>query len=341
MLCPDDSATLVTEGSNHQCPQCRGRLVPAADVPKPFLDKLEMETREDSGAFDKTKRCPACETVMTPWRFEHMQSWIDRCPSCDHFWLDTADQKNIDRIAKRLAREAAVEQLPEEDRRQMAAELARSERHAPSISPFHAALAWIGLPVITRTEGSRTPFATWTIALLLVLVFLLTADPRGLSFVNGSGTIFDAFTATFTHFGWLHLLGNTYFLLAFGDGVEQRLPRPIFVIGFIIFGTLSILIDGLFEGPETVIAGASGAVAVIMGCAVMLQPKARVTTRIAFSVVNIPIVAYAAIEVGYQLMMWWFDAPGTAWVAHITGIIFGLLLGRLVAFFTVPRPAAA
>ena len=73
---------------------------------------------------------------------------------------------------------------------------------------------------------------TWSLALVLVAVFVLELRGDGLEaavarFGYGPAHrgLWVAGKAMFAHAGWWHLLGNVYFLLAFGDGVEQRAPR--------------------------------------------------------------------------------------------------------------------
>jgi membrane associated rhomboid family serine protease len=324
--CPEDQSELAIQDGAHVCLRCRGRFVDASQLPPAVAARLEMETLMKSGAFERTVSCPDCNTAMAPWRFGPAKAWLERCPRCHYFWLDPNDQRQL-----------ATARLSDDEQQALARAYVGSTPAAEaSISPLHALLAWFGFPVLTKIERHRSPWVSWALAAILTLLFVGAFDAP---YRAGSGTVFDAFTATFTHFGWAHLIGNVYFLMVFGDGVEQRLPRPLFALGFVVFGTLSILIDGLFEGAHTIIAGSSGAVAVIMGACIMLQPRARVTTRLVFTVVNVPIIAYGVIELGYQIFMWLIDVAGTAWVAHITGIGFGLMLGKVVAYFTVPREA--
>jgi membrane associated rhomboid family serine protease len=189
----------------------------------------------------------------------------------------------------------------------------------------------------------EVPLATWGIAVLLTAVFTYTELNGGSeAFAQAHG--YDpsraeplaALAACFLHFGWLHLLGNLYFLLSFGDGVEQRVPRPVVALLFAGLGTLSLYLDGLFE-PTATIAGASGGIAALMGACIVLQPQAKVVMRLGAPVVQLPIVAYGAIELAYQGLMSLTGVPGTAWIAHLSGLGLGVGAG-LAAKRLWPEP---
>ena len=53
-------------------------------------------------------------------------------------------------------------------------------------------------------------------------------------------------TNFFLHVGWLHLLGNMYFLLVFGDNVEDRLGRAKFVMLLVCATVAGNLLHGTF-----------------------------------------------------------------------------------------------
>ncbi len=321
------------------CPGCGGAAVSEGELDPPVRDTLVLETREKSGAFVKQRHCPSCDALMAPWRIGQMEAWIERCPTCDIYWLEPQDRRTVTQLARHRVRAEAVRTLKPAERAELARDLAAAtaSEYPMPLSPLHAMLAAVGLPVVTRKEGDRTPYATWGLALLLLTV-LVTGRARGdaaalvnqLGYHSAAPTLLSALTAGFVHFGWLHLLGNLYFLLAFGDGVEQRLPSWAFLASFVAASAASIFFEGaLSSGPE-LIAGASGGIAALMGACMALQPKAKVLTSFAGRFVSVPIWVYGLFELGYQAVMLVAGVPGAAWTAHLTGLAMGVALGFAV-----------
>ena len=169
--------------------------------------------------------------------------------------------------------------------REIAAETAEAAPD-PELPLVHGLLARFALPVVTRIRRERMPVVTWALALALVVVFIselrgggLDAAIARLGYGPAHRGLWIAVTATFAHAGWWHLLGNVYFLLAFGDGVEQRAPRWLLPPAFILAGAAALLVDGALH-PSAVLVGASGGVAAVIGACVVLQPRAQVAIHL-------------------------------------------------------------
>ena len=60
------------------------------------------------------------------------------------------------------------------------------------------------------------------------------------------------FTSMFLHGGWMHLIGNMWFLWIFGDNVEERLGTIRFVIFYLIVGTAGALAQ-VFSSPASTV----------------------------------------------------------------------------------------
>ena len=280
-----------------------------------------------------------CGRPMVPLRLAQLDAWVERCPACEVLWVEKQDRRSLVLCTKQKARKVAYQSFSPKEREVMATELAQDVApDAPSLSPFHALLAALGLPVVTRTLGAKTPWATWGLAAALVLSFLLSlafgrdATVQALAYRAEEPTAWAALTAVFVHAGWLHLLGNVYFLLAFGDGVEQRVRRAALVVGFCLVGAASIVLQGSLGPSPALIYGASGGVEALVGACVVLQPRARVAVALlrqpAF--VHLPIVVYGVFELMFQGAMAALGAPGVAWTGHLTGLLLGAALGGVV-----------
>jgi membrane associated rhomboid family serine protease len=137
----------------------------------------------------------------------------------------------------------------------------------------------------------------------------------------------------FLHGGWLHIAGNMLFLWIFGNNVEDRLKRPLF-IAFYFLGGLAATALQLAFGPNSTIpnVGASGAIAAVLGAYLVLFPRARVYTIVFFffiTAIELPAVAV----LGFWFVLQLFsgvgglgadvNGGGVAYWAHVGGFVFG------------------
>jgi membrane associated rhomboid family serine protease len=150
-------------------------------------------------------------------------------------------------------------------------------------------------------------------------------------------------TSMFLHGGFLHLLGNMWFLYIFGDNIEDRLGSLRYLVFYIVCGVAAGLIHLLTNWNSKIpTIGASGAISGVMGAYLLLHPRARILTLIPifffFQFVELP----AFVFLGYWLLIQLFSAGltpknvgGVAWWAHIGGFIAGLIFVKI--FDWIPR----
>ncbi len=149
-------------------------------------------------------------------------------------------------------------------------------------------------------------------------------------------------TSMFLHGGWLHLLGNLWYLWIFGDNVEDRLGSVRYVF-FYLTGGIVAAVGQYLAGPASAVptVGASGAIAAVLGAYAQAYPRARVTTVIPFfpfiRIVQLPALVVLGLWFVLQAfsgaMSLGFSARGgVAWFAHVGGFLFGVVamwaLGR-------------
>ncbi len=79
-------------------------------------------------------------------------------------------------------------------------------------------------------------------------------------------TVLTLFTHMFLHVGWMHLLGNLFFLYLTGPFIEDVWGRPIFLGFYLLGGLVSGGLFALRYADLTIpLVGASGAIAACMG----------------------------------------------------------------------------
>jgi membrane associated rhomboid family serine protease len=142
----------------------------------------------------------------------------------------------------------------------------------------------------------------------------------------------------FLHGGLAHLLGNLLFLWIFGNNVEDRLGAFGFVLFYAVTGVVATLAHVAVDPSSTVpLIGASGAIAGVMGAYLVWFPRARVTTLF-FVLLIVPVRIQARWLLLGWLVMQFFTDPnsGVAWVAHVAGFVFGVLVGLLLRSRVAP-----
>ncbi|MFN3322666.1 MAG: rhomboid family intramembrane serine protease [Bryobacteraceae bacterium] len=202
------------------------------------------------------------------------------------------------------------------------------------------------IPLRDSQPSHATPFITMGLIFINVMIFLyqVSLDPYSLHhLIMEYGVVPDRLrpvtlvTSMFLHGGWLHLIGNMWFLWIFGDNIEDILGHWKFVGFYVGCGVLASLGHVLVHPDSRIPAiGASGAIAGVMGAYILKFPHSRIVTLIPIfffiTTVNIP---------AYVILLYWFvlqlfsgigavvaaqDAAGVAWFAHIGGFIAGMIL---------------
>jgi membrane associated rhomboid family serine protease len=148
-------------------------------------------------------------------------------------------------------------------------------------------------------------------------------------------------TSMFLHGGWLHVLGNMWFLWIFGNNIEERLGSWLY-LGFYLVGGLLAMACHWANNPQSVlpVVGASGAVATILGAYAVTFPKASVRTLVFFgiiTVINIPALVWLGLWLAGQLLDAFLNRDlGVAVWAHIGGFVAGAVLMPILSFGPPP-----
>lgn len=146
------------------------------------------------------------------------------------------------------------------------------------------------------------------------------------------------FTSMFLHGGWLHLIGNLWFLWIFGNNVEDSMGHTRFLVFYLLTGLVAAAAH-VVSAPDSTLpmVGASGAISGIMGAYLLLYPRARVQTLfvIILYIRVFPIPAWFFL--GYWFLLQLASSTlqpsgssgGVAFWAHVGGFVAGLVLVKL------------
>jgi len=150
-------------------------------------------------------------------------------------------------------------------------------------------------------------------------------------------TVATAFTSMFLHGGWIHLLGNLWYLWIFGDNVEDRLGHWKFLLFYLAGGLVAAATHTLLNlGSPVPTVGASGAIAAVLGAYAGMFPRARVVTLVPIFFFVQVITLPAMLVLGLWFVVQIFTGTlsigaggGVAWWAHIGGFVFGMVVGLI------------
>jgi membrane associated rhomboid family serine protease len=201
-------------------------------------------------------------------------------------------------------------------------------------------------------DASRRPGVSAGITILIIIVNswvffleLIGGDP----FVHAYSAIpfrithghhaITLLTSMFMHASWMHIIGNMIFLWAFGPAMEDVMGHFGFLVFYLGGGVVAMCAQVLGDPSSHVpCLGASGAIAAVMGAFIITFPRDRIRTLlwilIFFRVTYIPAVFLIGFWFITQLFQFGavssdVQTGGVAYLAHIAGFLFGVVLTRL------------
>jgi len=340
-------------GFSYMCPRCRGRAVSLSVLRRAAGQDCarQLWIEKDRSAVLSSKKCPVCEHWMRelPVTIAKRQLRLDLCRPCQFVWFDPREFEVIPPTPPKPVKP----ELPLEAREKMAlAEIQLLEERDKEKSAGHISeevpeepWKWIpgvlGLPVEEEVSPLRSwPWLTWGLAALLVLIYAVTA-PNLAEAVRQFGLIpkqvlhggqETLLTNFFIHGGLWHLVANVYFLLVFGDNVEDYLGRWRY-LGLLVAATLFGNLLHLLADPRADVpaVGASGGISGVIVFYALQFPHARLGILIRYFYFRwlflpawVALLAWFAIQLlgaGLQVS----GQGGVSSLAHLGGAATGLV----------------
>ena len=142
-------------------------------------------------------------------------------------------------------------------------------------------------------------------------------------------------TSMFLHGGWLHLLGNMWFLWLFGNNVEDSMGHARYLVFYLLSGLAAAAAQTLVNPNSAIpMVGASGAISGVMGAYIVLYPRVRVHMLIFLGFFITRAVVPAYVMLGYWFLLQLVgglpsmggEAGGVAFWAHAGGFLTGAAL---------------
>jgi membrane associated rhomboid family serine protease len=156
------------------------------------------------------------------------------------------------------------------------------------------------------------------------------------------GGLRSMLTSIFAHIGWLHLIGNMWFLYLVGCNLEDRWGGWQFSAFYLIAGCVAAGAFGVMHaGSMEPLIGASGAVAGAMGAFMVCYARTRVKMFYVYilfikprwGTFRVPTWFVLGLWMAQQLVMTVFEAragSAVAYSAHAAGFAFGVIVALLL-----------
>ena len=152
------------------------------------------------------------------------------------------------------------------------------------------------------------------------------------AFIPAHPKVITYLTANFLHGGWLHLIGNMWFLWLAGFVLEDVWGRPLYTVFYLVAGAAALQFHAWTNaGSLTPTLGASGAVAALMGAFLVRFPKMKIRMAwlFAFRLIRFNAPAYTLLPLWLLMEVFYGaafgGASGVAHWAHVGGFAFGAL----------------
>ena len=269
---------------------------------------------------------------------------LDICCRCQQLWFDPSELEALPPPTKTVK-----EELPQKAREALALHAIENIKITPPTpeSVWSLLAGFLGFPVEANAPLlTSRPWCTWTLALLCILTFLLTLGNMPEAWQEWGMIPAECFrhggltfiTSMFLHGGICHLISNLYFLLVFGDNVEDALGKPVYLAVVVASGLSAHLLHILFTpNPYVPCVGASGFISGIIAAYAVFFPKVTLSLMTRYSVwfrwVNVPAWGAFGLWFALQTFMSLRDPAadtGVAYCAHLGGSLMGLAAGFLL-----------
>ncbi|MBL0869405.1 MAG: rhomboid family intramembrane serine protease [Phycisphaerales bacterium] len=195
------------------------------------------------------------------------------------------------------------------------------------------------IPLGTDQVRSRFPFVTLTILLACAALYLYDStsqlnnpDAKPWSFdfwVSQTSPWYTFLTTAFFHADLLHLASNMVILIALGSALESRLGHISYSVLYLL-GAVAASFAHILTTSDPAL-GASGAVAAVCACFMVIMPRTRIRTLMFYgliSIIELPAWFYVGLFIILDILHATTGWGGNiAYTAHLGGAALGILFG--------------
>jgi len=360
MRCPVDGdvlrrVILAKGGAGWICPACSARAItmPALrrNVAAPFAQQLTAAFA--NAQVPSFASCPSCSRQLQVVEVEAAGQPVelDVCKTCALVWFDAGEYEQAPAAPASRKKPDLFEGMTEQQREQMGEAMVRdmqraSRRAEMEERPRGLAIlpAVLGMPI--ELDGkvlAGKPVLTWLVAALIAATsvhgWFDERFLRAVAFVpaDWGERPLTVLTSALVHGDWVHLVGNLWFLIVFGDNVELAYGRARWLV-LLVAGSLAGGMLHWLGGPgdTTPCIGASDGISALIVCYGLSMPNDRigmfVLTRYSLAPMRGNWVTFSArtgilLWFGMQLLLVFEQLAGygnVSALAHIGGAAVGV-----------------
>ncbi len=362
-VCPNCNKALTRKitdyGMIYSCPGCKGNLVSVSILKKErFKGKAfnEIWQKAKHDHLPAGRSCPFCGRPMSlqTVRSEDETITLDICSLCLCFWFDPVEYETVPRDKEIIKEEPVLSRKSREALLDLELEYLRLKSEEPDFEEdklpppgIKGFFSVLGFPIEkTGSIFDFNPLVTWTISGIIIVIYFPSMINFGfvlkhfgfipVDWIRGFGvTVFSSF---FLHGSFWHLFSNTYFLLIFGDNVEDDLGHYPFIILIFVSHVNGLLFHSLFAPDSSIpLIGASGAISGIIAYYTISFPRIKIGIMLWRIVIirflYLPAWTYFGLWMILQVVLVRDQIAGivnVSYLGHCEGILVGIILGIYV-----------
>jgi membrane associated rhomboid family serine protease/Zn-finger nucleic acid-binding protein len=336
--------TRYREGLFFVCPECQGRAVTLPQLRRVAGDRYATALLRQMNRTTTFTRlcCPFCQSPMRAIVSAEPPLELDACKPCGVVWFDPREFEAVPEGALESPEAARLRGIEALAQRKLENLRQRGITDDGPDADWKAIPAFLGFPVESETAPlTRRPWVTWGLTVVILLVSVM-AFFNHRPMVEAFGLVpaqawrwggLTWVTSFFLHGGALHLLGNLYFLLIFGDNVEDFLGRWRYALMLLAATVAGDAVHVLMD-PRSMVPciGASGGISGVIVFYALQFPRARLgfLMRYFFFFRWVQIPAWGALGLwlllqSVGLMQQIMGASSVAATAHLGGAAAGFV----------------
>lgn len=336
MLCPRCKVHPLTHHELHGqeldlCPTCHGIWFEDGELTDAIREKHRLEdddycVRQGFGQPMATHeyRCPECRRSMQQFHLlKDYQVTLDACNRCRGVWVDGDEvsqvlaapklQKALERLNQKVSIKSWLFQF--------LTQMPREYNIKPKRKPW---MTWL-LLAVNLVIFSSYGFSEATTTHWVIQYFAVDSEPL----LRGE-RLWTLLSYQFLHGGWMHLLGNLYFLWIIGDNLEDAVGPWRYLGLYLVCGLAAALLELIAShvvDRRLLMVGASGSIAGLFGMYLLWFRHASLTFMFVVWQKKLHPGWYFAIWLAFNLFGALAAEGGVAYWAHIGGFVVGLAAG--------------
>lgn len=328
-ICPRDNTLLKKNSQGYlECETCQGKFYHSLDY-----NIHELYVNFPPTILGSTLLCPVCKKDMINLKHRYSRLMINQCNHCKGFWLDKDEEEAMNKVIQKQKKQKVIHQFNKKAQLNDKDLLKKYQEYEPENNKTKTGETIFqlisGLPIERNLKTFHTPYITYTLIIINIIIFLLTlfdfkTSIYNFGYIPQKQEYIKILYSMFLHGGFWHLFANMYFLWIMGDNVEDVFGPKKYLLLYILSGIISGVIGGMLGRSNVPHIGASGAIAGVMASYLLLFPKAKLLLRFYYLIV-VPIssIGYLILWIVSQFLLAVRANTNISWGAHLAGFVVG------------------